>query len=463
MSKINSQELLRLYRTGNNDAATAIFERYVNRLIGLVRTRLGPKLKRRIDAEDVVQSAYRSFFIHAKDDQYQLAKAGDLWSLLASITLHKLHRQAEKQTAAKRSVQREAPDESADSNFCALEPSAAEVVGVAEELQLVIDQLAPIERQVLTSMLQGRSLEETSIVIGKSPRTARRLLAEVQRKIERRLMNHENVAQTRQCPVTEPHVTLRYADYVIEQLIGSGGMGKVFRAIEKSTGKKVAIKALHKSRQSDERAIAQFVQEAGILAQFQHPNIVGVKGLGRFPSGGYFSVMDFVDGTDLERRIESDPMPLCEIVRIVKDVAAAVQYAHDQGVVHCDLKPGNVLISTKGHVRVTDFGFAFLVTRASEASKNLIGGTTGYIAPEILQRESQPTPAADIYALGMLMKTLMTRNSPESAESLCQGNADGAIASAISYRCLSREPSKRYQSASDVIEALEGLNSHLVD
>jgi eukaryotic-like serine/threonine-protein kinase len=324
-------------------------------------------------------------------------------------------------------------------------------------LQLVVDSLTPNERLVLTSILQGQSIEEVSGLIGKSERTARRLLAEAKRKIEQRLVASERSTPVIQRSVAEPHAPLRYSNYVLEQMLGSGGMGKVFRASEKCTGKKVAIKALHKSRQSDERAVAQFVQEAQILAKLRHPNVVGVQGLGRFPSGGYFLVMDFVDGVDLQSRLRQGPLQLSEATRIVKDVATAIQYAHDQGVVHCDLKPGNVLLDKNDHVFVTDFGFAFLVAGSSGTTKNSIGGTAGYIAPEILLRQSQPTPAADVYALGMLMWTLTTGKSPNDLNFQHAVNDPLATAYLICRRCLANDPNERYGSPRELAQDLERL------
>jgi eukaryotic-like serine/threonine-protein kinase len=199
----------------------------------------------------------------------------------------------------------------------------------------------------------------------------------------------------------------------------------------------------------------RFVQEAQILARLRHPNIVGVRGLGRFPSGGYFLVMDFINGVDLQARLQDGPLPLPEVVRIVKDVATAVQHAHDQGVVHCDLKPGNVLLDQHGHVFVTDFGFAYLV--AANALQS-IGGTAGYVAPEILSRGSSPTPAADIYALGMLMWMLSTGRLPVQGHHAQSSDQSLAKVHEICRRCIADAPSARYASACLLIEDLARLN-----
>ncbi len=474
---MNSQELLQLYQSGQTEAATAIFDRYVARLIALARRRIGPKLQRRVDAEDVVQSAYRSFFIHAKDGEYQLAESGDLWRLLAGITLHKLGRQIERQTAAKRSVAREEPADLAAANVAAPEPSAAEVIAVVEELQLAIRNLSPDERQALTANLQGQSIEEISGVIGKSGRTVRRILASAKRQLEQRLLSGGGAGQRSRPvlvggrPMVETEAPLRYADYVLEQLIGAGGMGKVFRARDKRAGGQVAIKTLHRSRQSDERAVARFVQESQILAGLRHPNIVAVHGLGQFPGGGYFLAMDFIDGLDLHSRLlprplgegrgegfQQGPLPLDEIIAIAKQIATAMQYAHDRGIVHCDLKPANVILDKDGRAIVTDFGFATLIAASSPATATSIGGTAGYIAPEILGGRTAPTPAADIFALGQLVIALATGDPPPATSANPLPAALGPLAP-ICRRCLAPNPLDRYNSMNELIRDLDSIGS----
>jgi len=180
-----------MYQDGQSEAANAIFDRYVARLIALAGSRIGSKLRRRVDAEDIVQSAYRSFFVHAKGDEYQLNKTGDLWRLLASITLHKLYGQIEKHIAAKRSIDHEDPTDLATAAAIAPEPSAEEVVAIVEELRLVIQDLPPEERLILTASLQGQDNIEISRSVEKSERTVRRLLASAKRKIEQRLLHRD--------------------------------------------------------------------------------------------------------------------------------------------------------------------------------------------------------------------------------------------------------------------------------
>lgn len=458
MSKLNSQQLLEMYQAGENEAATVLFDRYVARLIALARSRIGARLRRRIDPEDVIQSAYRSFFVHARVGEYQLQKTGDLWRLLAGITLNKLYGQIEKHTAGKRSIDREAPPDTILATATVPEPAPSEVVAIIEELSLLIQDLPPEERLVLTASLQGQENAEICSTIGKSERTVRRLLANARNKLEQRLLHHNTPELDSQPPAVEYAAPLRYEDYVLEQLLGSGGMGKVFRARVKGTQQKVAIKALHKKRQFDRRAVSQFVNEAQVLTKLQHPHLVRVEGLGRFPHGGYFMVMDYIDGVDLQSQLENGPFTTPEAVSIILHVADAIGYAHDQGIIHCDLKPANILRDQRGNIRVTDFGFAYLIA-GSTTPVNSIGGTAGYLAPEILNRQSLPAPTTDIFSLGVLLWTLITGTLPASPFKLTGVKQQQAPVARIVKRCLSPTPQNRFQTTSELQQALLTLQS----
>jgi serine/threonine protein kinase len=234
-------------------------------------------------------------------------------------------------------------------------------------------------------------------------------------------------------------------------------MGKVFRARDKKTGGKVAIKALHKSRQTDKRAICQFVQEANVLATLRHPNIVGVQGLGRFPAGGYFIVMDFIKGGDLQNKLCGGPLPVGEAIRIAEQIASAIGHAHEHGIVHCDLKPGNVLLDHNDQVSVSDFGFAFLVAGTSSVTRNAIGGTAGYIAPEVLYHYVEPTPAADIYGLGVLLWEMVTGTLPDDARNLDAEVQGLESVRKIVSRCLADKPRDKYDSTTALLRQLERL------
>jgi RNA polymerase sigma factor (sigma-70 family) len=182
--------LLERFRSGDDRAAEALFARYFERLTLLARSRLSPRLARRTDPEDIVMSVYRSFFVGTRTGRFTLHRGGDLWRLLASITKHKLFRQARHQTADRRSVDVELPLDSADIARCLAlhgEPTPEDAVALADELEWAISRLSVFGRRVLELRLQGAQLSEIAQDAGRSERTVRRTLAFIRELLAERL------------------------------------------------------------------------------------------------------------------------------------------------------------------------------------------------------------------------------------------------------------------------------------
>ena len=461
---MNSKELLLRVEAGDSQAAAKIFDRYVERLLALARVRISSKMSRRIDAEDIVQSAYRSFFMHAANQEYVMGEAGDLWRLLARITLNKLYSQVEKHTAARRSIHRE--NELADDlphDPAALEPTAAEAIALTEQLHLITKSLSATEQAVFNGHLCGDTIEAIAEAIQKSPRTVRRQLEQIRQKIEKQLIA-DNVSADRAAGVgphrgVDPRAPLAYSDFRLERLLGAGGMGKVYRAKQHVTGQHVAIKALVKSRQADAIAVEKFLQEAQILASLNHPNIVGFRGVGRFPGGGYFIAMDFVDGINLQARIDAAPLPVGEAVRVVRIVSLAIIHVHERGIVHGDIKPANILIDRINRVVVSDFGLAQFTAANRRAPPWIVGGTAGYIAPEVRTDDCLPGPLSDVYGLGALLWSLITGTAPHGETCFCGPPAITSPLSAICGKCLAIDPRQRFPSVATFIQQLDSLGT----
>ncbi|MEQ8790593.1 MAG: serine/threonine-protein kinase [Pirellulaceae bacterium] len=270
----------------------------------------------------------------------------------------------------------------------------------------------------------------------------------------------------------DPRAPLPWSDYRLQEHLGSGGFGKVYRAVQKSLDRPVAVKALHKARQRDPRAVEQFLHEARLLARLKHPGIVGVHGLGRYPGGGYFLVLDLVEGEDLQRRIDRGRLTIAEAVRITIAVAEAIQHAHQHGVLHGDLKPSNVLCDTNGAVIVTDFGFGHLLPTEADAANTapLFGGTLAFLAPEVA-RSGPPGIPVDVYGLGALLYCLLTGRPPhqfahdEEARADREGIGDVLAPATIrsempseletlAMTCLATNPATRCSSAAEFADAL---------
>ena len=196
MTDDQSSDLLARWRNGDQQAAAELFCRYADRLIALARSRLSAKLAHRIDPEDVVQSAYRSFFAQTRADRYDLQRGGDLWQLLVTITLHKLQHHVRRLHTGKRAVDREQNFGSEDSllgiQMQALgnEPTPLEAVALADLLQQVLQGIEPRERRMLELRLQGYNLEEIAAETQRSRRTVRRVLDEVKQRLEQWNSNH---------------------------------------------------------------------------------------------------------------------------------------------------------------------------------------------------------------------------------------------------------------------------------
>jgi RNA polymerase sigma factor (sigma-70 family) len=177
MSEEASINLVARWRAGDEEAAAILFRRYSEQLIAVVSGRLSGRIAFRVDAEDVVQSAYRSFFTAARDGCYDLQRGGELWRLLVSITLNKLHDQVKRNVADKRSVNREQHlDGPVDALLSTRGPTPLEVVAIADELEHLLRQLQPLHRQMLELRLQGYRLEEVAEQTGRSLRTVCRVL-----------------------------------------------------------------------------------------------------------------------------------------------------------------------------------------------------------------------------------------------------------------------------------------------
>jgi RNA polymerase sigma-70 factor (ECF subfamily) len=191
MSDQSTPELVARWRQGDEQAAAELFRRYTGRLVALARSRLSDKLAQRCDPEDVVQSAYRSFFAQVREGRFDFEHGGDLWNFLVAVTLHKLHKQFRRNTALKRALEREqAPsadggaEDLLDRAFSG-EPSPLEAVALVDEVQRIMGTLAPLQRRMLELRLQGYSQEEVAAQTGRSEITVRRFLKQLRQDLQR--------------------------------------------------------------------------------------------------------------------------------------------------------------------------------------------------------------------------------------------------------------------------------------
>ena len=235
--------------------------------------------------------------------------------------------------------------------------------------------------------------------------------------------------------------------------IGRGGMGVVFKGRQKSLGRDVAIKVLPKELDYDPSFSDRFLRECRTLAGLSHPNVVTVYDAG-VAAGHNYLLMELVDGTDLAKLMRSGDVQPDQALSVVSQICEALQYAHDQGVVHRDIKPGNILLDREGHVKLGDFGLAKLLR--SDESMRLTGtmqamGTPQYMAPEQLERPLEVDHRADLYSLGVVLYELLTGELPLGRFEEPSKRADVDVGlDEVVMKTLEKEPDQRYQSASEV-------------
>jgi Protein kinase domain len=245
-----------------------------------------------------------------------------------------------------------------------------------------------------------------------------------------------------------PPGTVLAQRYRVVSLLGRGGMGEVYRANDLLLGQTVALKFLPSQWTSDEPTLSRFRNEVRIARQVSHPNVCHMYDIGETEGSTYLS-MEYVDGEDLAsllRRIGR--LPHDKALEIARQLCAGLAAAHDKGVVHRDLKPGNIMLDGQGHLRITDFGLAGV---AGEV-KDIRSGTPAYLAPE--QRSGQEVTArSDIYALGVVLHEVFTgkRPSADASHPDLAPEVDRVI-----RRCLAEDPAKRPASALQVAAALPG-------
>ena len=230
-------------------------------------------------------------------------------------------------------------------------------------------------------------------------------------------------------------------DYVVLDEIGAGGMGQVFKAWRREMERTVALKVLSAKRIESRESVERFHREVKAAAKLEHPNIVTAYDAGE-AEGVHFLVMQYVEGKDLACVLaERGPLPVAEAVDYVVQAARGLEYAHQQGVVHRDIKPGNLLLDTRGTVKVLDMGLARIdqpadpyAATAPEAltESGQVMGTYDYMAPEQAQDTHHADHRADIYSLGCTLYRLLTRQRPYHGDTPVQvlfGHAQAPIPS----------------------------------
>jgi len=203
--------------------------------------------------------------------------------------------------------------------------------------------------------------------------------------------------------------------YRLLELIGSGGMAMVYRGMDTLLQRRVAIKILREGYASDPAFLARFQREARAAANLDHPNIVTVHDVGQ-DGDRHYIVMEHVDGEDLKTLIRrKSRLPVGETLDIAVQVCAGVGHAHKAGIIHCDIKPQNVLVTQDGRAKVTDFGIARALSESGITESDTVWGSPLYFSPEQAAGEP-PSPASDVYSIGVILYEMLAGIPPFQAE-----------------------------------------------
>src|SRR5438128_6405118 len=266
-------------------------------------------------------------------------------------------------------------------------------------------------------------------------------------------------------------------DYELLEEVGRGGQGVVFRARQKSLNRTVALKVISLGEWASQAHLKRFRIEAEAAARLEHPGIVPIHEVGERDGTCYFS-MKFVEGGQLDEVARREPIPIRRAVELMANVARTVHYAHEHGILHRDIKPGNILLDTKGEAHLTDFGLARLVESESSVTHTLdVLGTPSYMAPEqAIGNNAAVSSTTDVYGLGAVLYQLLTSQPPFAGGAtyetikllldseprqprLLNPKIDRDL-STICLKCLEKDPKRRYPSALALAEDLERWLKH---
>ena len=271
---------------------------------------------------------------------------------------------------------------------------------------------------------------------------------------------------------TDPLLGLRVAQYVIEDRLGVGGMGTVYRAKDVKLERNVALKVLHPELSGDEQARDRFVTEAKTASTLNHPNVATIYGIEDVLDNRLAIAMMFCEGSSLKERLEGDLPDMQQVIQISLQIASGLNAAHEKGVIHRDIKPGNVMLDTNDRARIVDFGLARFAGQAKITKTGDTMGTVAYMSPEQAKGEAV-THQADIWSFGVVLFEMLTGELPFHADTmhamlyavineqpipLAGLRPDiPAPLEEIVNRALSRDLHSRYQDFHEVITDLQAV------
>lgn len=278
-----------------------------------------------------------------------------------------------------------------------------------------------------------------------------------------------------------PHdflIGLKLGNVKILRLIGKGGMAMVFEGVQTSLNRKVAVKVLPPSATQSPEDVERFVREAEAAARLSHPNIVQIFEISEAEGIHYFT-MELIVGRTLRQKLrEEGAMPPTRVVKVLEQVADALRVSHEAGIIHRDIKTSNIMIDKQGHVKVTDFGIARTVGEESLTETGHAIGSVDYMSPEQCNGKDLD-PRTDLYSLGIVGYEMLSGETPFKADTFVamalkhvkeppprlvspKWHIQDELRSVVD-RLMKKDRRKRYKSSKDLLNALKGIDSQIVD
>jgi pimeloyl-ACP methyl ester carboxylesterase len=264
----------------------------------------------------------------------------------------------------------------------------------------------------------------------------------------------------------------RVGSYEIQEQLGSGGMGVVFRALDRRLNRPVALKFLPATVGAEPQLRQRFLQEAKAAASLDHINICTIYGVEQAPDGRLFLVMPYYEGETLQGRIRRGPLPVAEALDYARQLARGLGHAHAAGIVHRDIKPANVTITRNGQVKILDFGIAKMAD-ASLTRTGMVLGTLAYMSPEQASGEKQVDHRTDLWALGVVLYEMLAGRRPFAQDTIAalfhavqaldplplieiRPEVSPALQQLVT-RLLQKQRDQRYPDAAALLEALDSV------
>lgn len=264
---------------------------------------------------------------------------------------------------------------------------------------------------------------------------------------------------------------MNYGRYRVLKELGKGAMGIVYKAFDPQIDREVALKILRKDRLTNDEFTQRFLKEAKAIGRLSHPNIVTVYDVGQ-DHGTIYIAMEFLEGRPLDEAIKEDKLKITDIGSIGVQIAEALNYAHQKGVIHRDIKPANIILNSDGRIKITDFGVAQIedLLTIHQTQAGAILGTPLYMSPE--QVNAQPVDGrSDLYALGVILYVLLTGSKPFTGKNLTAifaaiinskpavpieiVSGTSKVQSDLIMKSINKEPDRRFQTGREMAEALK--------